>query len=292
VNLKGQTVEAARRVIRDALEASRIETPDLDARILLGETLALDLTGLISAHDRKLDEREAATLESYVQRRSRGEPVARIVGRKEFWGLSFALSGATLVPRPDTETIVEATLDALKKDNRLQDELRLADLGTGSGAILLALLSELPHATGVGTDINPDALVTARDNAERLGLAARAAFSHGDYASALTGPFDVIVSNPPYIRSQDIPGLPVDVRGYDPHLALDGGTDGLDAYRAIAPQSRRLLKPNGLLIVEIGQGQDRDLPQIMASAGLLFDGLARADLNGVNRVLTARNPLF
>jgi len=292
VILTGLTVEQARRTVSAALSAARIETPDLDARILLGKTLGLDLTGLISAHQRTLNDDEAALLADFTARRIGGEPVARILGHKEFWGLSFALSPATLVPRPDTETLVEAALRLLKSDNRLDDHLRIADLGTGTGAILLALLSEFPHAEGIGTDINPEALATARWNAQNLGLGERSRFIESDYAAALQGPFDLIVSNPPYIASDEIAGLALEVREHDPYLALNGGADGLDAYRAIAPQARRLLKTNGVLMVEIGQNQGPDVARIMAAAGLDSDGTEIADINGIGRVLTARNPLF
>ncbi|MBY0382153.1 MAG: peptide chain release factor N(5)-glutamine methyltransferase [Xanthobacteraceae bacterium] len=290
MTLTGHTVEQARRAVSAELNAANIETPDLDARTLLGGILKLDLTGLMTAYERELNDGEAAELANVVQRRISGEPVARILGCKEFWGLPLALSPATLVPRPDTETAVEAALTALKRNNRSDDRLRIADLGTGTGAILLALLSELPNAEGIGTDINPDALATAQRNAQSLGLGARAAFVQSDYAAALDGPFDLIISNPPYIASGDIDGLALEVRAHDPHVALDGGVDGLDAYRAIVPQARQLLKANGILVVEIGQGQEVDVARIMAAAGLESDGLAIPDINGIGRVLTARNP--
>jgi len=289
VTLTGLTVEKARRAVSGELNAANIETPDLDARILLCGILKLDLTGFMTAYERKLNDGEAAELASFVQRRKSGEPVARILGCKEFWGLSLALSPATLVPRPDTETAVEAALAALKRDNRSNDRLRIADLGTGTGAILLALLSELPNAEGIGTDINPEALATAQRNAQSLGLGARTAFVHSDYATALDGPFDLIISNPPYIASGDIDGLALEVRAHDPRVALDGGVDGLDAYRAIVPQARQLLRADGILVVEIGQGQGPDVARIMAAEGLESDGLAITDINGIGRVLTARN---
>jgi len=290
--LRGLTVEQARRAVSAEFDKAAIETPDLDARILVGEVLKLDLTGLIVSHDRTLDDREAACLEGFMRRRLSGEPVARILGRKEFWGLPLAVSRETLVPRPDTETVVEAALEALRHDNRIKDCLRIADLGTGTGAILLALLSELPHAEGIGTDINPAVLITAGLNAESLGLGARAVFVESDYAAALEGPFDLIVSNPPYIAAGDIEGLAIEVRTHDPHIALNGGADGLDAYRAIIPQARRLLRGGGILVVEIGQNQGPEVARIMAENGLVFDGTTKADMNGVERALTAINPLF
>ena len=292
MSTEGRSLDEARRDIRARLEAAGIESPELDARLLLGEVLHLDLTGLIAGAARTLNANEAATLESFVQRRIAGEPVARILGHKEFWGLPLALSPGTLVPRPDTETIVEAALSLLKEDGRINDRLRIADIGTGSGAILLALLSELPNAQGLGTDINPDALRTAAGNAAALGLNERARFIQCDYASALEGPFDLIVSNPPYIPSRDIDGLAIEVREHDPRLALDGGADGLDAYRVIVPAAFELLAPGSVVVVEVGQGQAKDVARLMAEKGLDSGLPAKADLNGIQRAVMARKPLF
>ena len=214
--------------------------------------------------------------------------MARIIGAKEFWGLPLRLSPATLVPRPDTETVVEAALEILRAESRCDAPLRIADLGTGSGAILLALLSELPNAFGVGTDISVPALRTARDNARQLGFSARAAFVACDYAAALSGPFDLMVSNPPYIRSAQIASLDAEVRDHDPHRALDGGLDGLDAYRLIAPEATRLLAPGGALVMEVGHGQSGDVQGLMTAAGLAPAGPPKPDLAGIRRAVTGR----
>ena len=284
----GQTVEAARRALASRFREQAIDSAELDARLLAGAALGLDLTGLMTATTRTITPHESARLENFTQRRLAGEPVARILGVKEFWGLSLQLSPATLVPRPDTETVVELALEICCDERSTQP--RIADIGTGSGAILLALLSELPEATGVGTDISPMALCTARDNAAHLGLAPRAAFIVCNYAAALSGPFDLIVSNPPYIRSADIPGLDREVREYDPHGALDGGIDGLDAYRAIIPEAARLLAPGGTLIVEAGSGQSGAIAELMSASGLTSQQPPKADLTGIPRAVSGRIP--
>jgi release factor glutamine methyltransferase len=287
-SLAGQTVEAARRALTARFKAASIDCAELDARTLVGAVLGLDLTGLISAAGRLLNPNESIRLDEFARRRLGGEPVARILGAREFWGLPLTLSAATLVPRPDTETVVELALEVLRANPAPDRRLRIADLGTGSGAILLALLSELPGAVGLGTDISVAALETARSNAVHLGLADRAVFIACDYASALSGPFDLIVSNPPYIRSADIAGLATEVRNFDPPRALDGGRDGLDAYRALIPQAARLLAPHGALVVEVGQGQHGDVGALMAAAGLAPEGDAKADLAGIRRAVAGR----
>lgn len=284
----GQTVEAVRRSLTARFRQHGIEAAELDARLLAGDVLRLDLTGMITAAARPITSDEALRLEEAASRRLAGEPVARIVGHKEFWGLPFALSAATLVPRPDTETVVELALEMLRATPRSNHPLRIVDIGTGSGAILLALLSELPEAYGVGTDISTAALSTAKSNAARLGLSGRASFVACDYAAALRGAFDLIVSNPPYICSADIEGLASEVRDHDPHRALDGGPDGLGAYRAIVAQTSRLLSANGVLVVEVGQGQSAQIEHLMTAAGLTHERPAKADLAGVPRAVGAR----
>jgi release factor glutamine methyltransferase len=247
--------------------------------------LGLDLTGLITAAKRTLTADESDRLESLARRRLAGEPVARLLGHNEFWGLSLQLSPATLVPRADTETVVELALDMLRASGAPDRRLRVADLGTGSGAILLALLSELPQARGIGTDISADALQTAETNAARAGLADRASFISCDYASGLSGAFDLIVSNPPYIRSAEIAGLAAEVREHDPLAALDGGPDGLDAYRALIPQAACLLAPRAALVVEAGLAQSADIEALMKAAGLTCGRPPKADLAGIRRAV-------
>jgi release factor glutamine methyltransferase len=287
-SLAGQTVEAARRTLTARFRSHGIDSAALDVRILVGAVLGLDLTGLIAAANRLLTSDEASRLEDFARRRLAGEPVARILGFKEFWGLPLKLSAATLVPRPDTETVVELALEVLHAAPRPDHRVRIADIGTGSGAILLALLSELRDADGIGTDISAAALRTASANASALGLGDRAGFVACDYAAALADAFDLIVSNPPYIRSAEIANLATEVREHDPYRALDGGADGLDAYRTLIPQAAQLLSRQGALIVEVGHGQSGEVEGLMTAAGLILERPAKADLSGIRRAVAGR----
>jgi release factor glutamine methyltransferase len=280
------TIAEARRSLIAQLRAGGVDSPELDARILIGHALGLDHAALAAAPARRLGAAEESAIAALAQRRLAHEPVARIVGVKEFWSLNLAVSAATLVPRPETETVVEAALAAVAARRPRARALCIADLGTGSGAILLALLSELPEAFGVGTDLDPAALALARGNARRLGLR-RAAYVACDMAAALRGPFDLIVSNPPYIASGDIATLPPEVRLFDPRRALDGGRDGLDCYRAIAAVAPALLAPDGALVVELGASQAEPAAALFAAAGLA-PAPPRADLNDVPRALVMR----
>ena len=281
-----RTVAEARRALAATLHAGGLDTPDLDARILLGHALGLDHAALAAAATRRLGVDEENAVAALANRRLAGEPVARILGYKEFWSLPLRVDAATLLPRPETETVVEAVLAAIDADGPRSRNLRIADLGTGSGALILALLSELPNAFGVGTDASTKALAVARDNARRLAQI-RARFIACDVAAALRGPFDAIVSNPPYIASGDIAMVAPDVRDFDPHLALDGGTDGLDCYRAIAAAAPALLAPGGVLVVELGIGQAEPVAQLFAAAGLA-PSPPHPDLSGTPRALVAR----
>lgn len=281
------TIAEALRQGTARLHGAGIETPALDARLLLGAATGLCAAAMLSEGRRMLSDREVVDFHACLDRRLGGEPVARILGRREFWSLDLLLSEHTLVPRPETETVVEATLAALRAGRPAP---RVLDLGTGSGAILLAILAELPTATGVGVDLAVEALFTARGNARRLGLDGRAAFLCGDFADALAGRFDAVVSNPPYIPSADIPGLACEVRAFDPAMALDGGADGLDAYRRIAAVLPALLLPGGVAVLELGHGQEADAAAIMTAAGVPPTRPARRDLAGTPRALVVARP--
>lgn len=263
---------------------AKVDTPELDARVLMKEALKLTDAELIAARDTTASPEGEALFGNLICRRAAGEPVARILGYREFWGLRFDLGLDTLVPRPDTETVVEA---ALASFGRAGTE-RVLDLGTGTGCLLLAILSEMPGASGVGVDVAPKAVEIARHNAERLGLADRAVFLVSDWDSGVEGRFDLIVSNPPYIPSGDIAELPQEVRLHDPVRALDGGKDGLAAYRILAELAGRRLRPSGVMVVELGIGQEEPVAELMRAAGLSVDGAARPDLSGIPRALVVR----
>lgn len=230
------TVGEALAQARRRLSAAAVETPGLDARLLVSEATGLPLPALLADGARPLSPEAAHRLDAYLERRAAGEPVGRIRGRRAFWTLDLALSPATLEPRPDTEVLVAAVLDHLAAEGRRDAPIAIADLGTGSGAILLALLSECPNAVGIGVDLSEEALRTARRNAAVHGLDGRAVFARGDFAAAISERVDVVVSNPPYVSRAELDRLEPGVRDHDPALALDGGADGLAAYRAILRQ--------------------------------------------------------
>jgi release factor glutamine methyltransferase len=285
--LAGASIDAARRWLARRFHAHGLEAPALDARILVGHALGLDHTALAAQAKRVLTPEEAGAIAELSARRLAREPIARIRGEKEFWGLPFKVNPETLLPRPETETVVEAALAALDRDHRKSRALRIVDLGTGSGALLLALLCELPRACGIGTDISAAALHCARDNAVALGLSARASFVACDYGAAVGATAHLLVSNPPYVTRADIAALQAEVRDFDPRRALDGGPDGLDGYRAIASDARRLLAPKGILVVELGQGQLAAVTAIFAASGL-EPAAPRYDLSGIPRALIMR----
>jgi release factor glutamine methyltransferase len=284
--LGGALAEGAARLAAAGVEGAR-----RDARLLLAEAAGLSPGTVAGWPERRLAAPALATFRSHIARRAAREPVARILGRREFWSLSFALSPATLDPRPDSETLVEALLARVPDRRR---PLALLDLGTGTGCLLLALLSELPCAWGLGVDRSSEAAGLARRNAYALDLQARAAFLVGDWAAALSpagaaGGFDLIVSNPPYLARDELAGLDPEVARYDPRAALEGGVDGLDAYRALAAELPRLLRPGGWAAVEIGAGQAGSAAAVLAAGGLASPGLL-TDLAGRPRGLLFHAP--
>lgn len=277
------TLGAMRRLAAKRLAtAPSVDTPALDARILIAHIVGLAPQALVLADERPLAACECAAIEGLLARRAAGEPVARILGEREFWGLSFALSAETLVPRPDTETVVEAVLAHIERIGARKRALRIVDIGTGSGAILVALLHELPHAYGLGIDLEPGAARMARANADRLGVLSRGLFVGGSYADCV-GAADILVSNPPYIESATIDTLPIEVREHDPRLALDGGSDGLVAYRTIIGDLRRVLASDGAAFFEIGATQGAAVMHLAIEAG--FAAARHRDLAGHDRVI-------
>lgn len=281
-------VQTAGAVIAAATErlkrADVAETPRLDVLLLLEQASGIDANCLRLDPAVPLAPVIVTAFEALLLRRLAHEPISKIVGFREFWSLSFRTSADVLDPRPDSETLVEAVLAAVADKSA---SLRLVDFGTGSGCLLLSLLHELPNATGLGVDLSPAALAVARENAARLGLAARAAFRESDWGQGLADPFDILISNPPYIESAVVPTLEPEVTRYDPALALDGGPDGLDAYRRLAPDLARLAAPGAVVALEVGQGQDAAVSGLLAAAG--FTGLSvRADLGGIRRVVVGR----
>jgi release factor glutamine methyltransferase len=272
--------EALARAAQRLGEAG-IERPQAEARILLEAASGRGRGQIIAFPEYGLTPAQCDLFEAQVSRRVAREPISRILGSREFWSLRFAVGPATLDPRPDSETLVSAVLDRIPDKSA---EISLVDLGTGTGCLLLALLSELPRAKGLGIDISPEAREGAVANAAALGLGARAEFRVGDWLRGISAQFDVILSNPPYIESTAIAALAPEVAQYDPRAALDGGADGLSAYRSLIPQAVARLKPDGLLALEIGEGQGSAVRAVAAHAGLTDLGSAE-DLAGIERCL-------
>ncbi len=266
------------------LSSAGVDEPRRHARRLLGGLLDLSAAELLSNSRRGLEPHQADRLRRALGRMIEGEPLSRVLGRREFWGLNFALSEDTLDPRPESETLVEAVLARITDRTA---RLSFLDLGTGTGCLLLALLTEFPAAIGFGCDISTGAILTARRNAGVLGLADRALFFVGDWGSAVTGQFEAIVANPPYIGAKELAALPAQVRCYDPRRALDGGEDGLDSYRVIASDLPGLLAPGGISTVEIGIGQAGAATAIFAARGFNIDGI-EGDLAGIERCVVLR----
>lgn len=258
-----------------------IEAPQREARLLLAHVLEMPAAELALIGDRPVSLAEAGQFADAVERRAGHEPFAYITGRRDFWTLELEVTPATLIPRPDTETLVEM---ALKIVGHASAPVRILDLGTGTGAILLALLSELPRAEGVGVDVSDGALEVAKRNALRAGLGDRARFSRSSWWSHAGSDYDLIVSNPPYIPSRDVDGLDADVRDFEPRLALDGGPDGLGAYRAILSVAAQRLTSHGAVLFEVGVGQAGDVADMMRKSGLPYTAIRR-DFGGIERVV-------
>lgn len=258
----GMTVRDAQAALGRALGEAGIEDPQRDARLLVAAALGATAEDLIRNPARRFDAAEAERLSSFAERRLAREPVSRILGVRGFYGREFRITLGTLDPRPCTETVVEAALEVLEEAGLRESPIRILDVGTGSGALLVTLLAELPLAVGVGTDVSDDALRAAQENAVRLGVASRASFLNRRDLNDIPGPFDVLVSNPPYIPSRDIPGLAPEVRVYDPEGALDGGADGLAIYRALARDLVRVV-PRGWALLEVGAGQAADVETLL-----------------------------
>lgn len=268
-------LQAALADIAARLADAGITDARREARILLAAALGIDTTSL-----QLIDQIDPARYQAHLQRRAAREPMAFITGRREFWGLEFEVSPATLIPRPDSETLIQAALAECPAPSRI------LDLGTGTGCLLLALLSERPGAFGVGVDVAPAAAHLAARNAQRLGLSTRAGFIAGDWAAPLRGPFDLILSNPPYITQADMDDLMPEVAGFEPARALDGGPDGLDAYRAILQALPSLFGPGAVAVLEIGAGQAPDLADLAGFYG--FSAMFQADLAGIERAAILR----
>lgn len=282
----GQILAAYLQKLRSRLEAAGVENPGLDARLLVQHVLGFSPEDMISARDLTLSESQIQEIDSLIGRRIAREPVSRILGAREFWGMTFFLSKETLDPRPDSETLIETAAEIL--GDRKNETLRFLDLGTGTGCLLLSLLSEFPAATGTGIDISRDAAYTAEKNAKNLGFENRAEFlsaSWNDFPQEKK--YDLVVSNPPYIPDDEVSRLAPEVSRFDPHCALAGGSDGLDCYRRIAVLAPGFLVSGGGLILETGWNQAGDVSEILRLAGFR-DMQIRKDLSGHNRCVFAR----
>ena len=272
--------------VRKRLEAAGVDTPVLDARLLLEAGAGVSRLEIVTDPRREMSDAQVDAVNTLTKRREAREPVSHIVGHKHFWTLNLDVNADVLTPRPETEFVVEAGLQATLPADAPH---RILDLGAGSGAIILALLQDRPNATGVAIDISERALEVVRKNAEKLGVADRLEIRQNDWAKDLDERFDVVVSNPPYIRSGDIEGLAPEVSRYEPHLALDGGEDGFVAYRIIASALPRLLKPGGTFAFEVGHGQAEGVKALVEAQGLIADE-PRRDLAGIPRVVVGRAP--
>ena len=265
------------------LSNAQIDKPYLEARILLTHAADIEESRITGHPEVELDCYSISKLKKIAERRKHGEPIAYIVGEKEFWSLNFSVTKETLIPRPDSEILIEAVLNMI---SNYTDSLSILDLGTGSGCLLLALLTELPNANGIGIDISSEACMVAKKNSENLGLSERAKFRQGNWMDNIQDKFDIIITNPPYIANSQIKYLTNEVRFFEPHLALSGGPDGLSAYRLIIKDSTSHLKPDGILAAEIGINQRRDISDIFIENGLKIVKVQR-DYSNIERCILA-----
>jgi len=271
---------------RDRLKAAGVDGPVIDARLLVEAAAEASRADIIADPQRVLTDEQTARLEDYVSRREGREPVSHILGRRGFWKIMLRVTPDVLTPRPDTETLVELVLRDLPENKPFS----LLDLGVGSGTILLSILAERPAGKGLGVDVSEEALAVARDNAASLGLTRQVALLRGDWTAGLgDSSFDIVVSNPPYIRSAEIAALQPEVRDHEPRLALDGGPDGLDAYRLLAPEMLRVVKPGGRFLVEIGHDQSAAVEALFRDAGGVSVATAK-DLANRDRVVHGLKP--
>lgn len=281
-----RTVDRLLAAALPRLKYACIETPRLDAILLMAAASGWSADRVRMSPDVSVTPETAAAFEALLLRRLEYEPMAQILGIREFWSLEFRVTRDVLDPRPDSETLVACVLAAIADRGA---PLRLVDFGTGSGCLLLSLLHELPNATGLGADISAAAVAIAQENAGRLGLADRTSFRVASWGQGLDGAFDILVGNPPYIESEVVPGLATEVTAYEPLVALDGGADGLTAYRLLIPDLARLAAPGAIAALEVGQGQDEAVAGMLAAAG--FGSVAtESDLGGIARVVLARKP--
>jgi release factor glutamine methyltransferase len=281
----GATVADVVRSASLTLRSARVECAERDARILVARAAGLSSLEILKDPDRVLSTAAAELALQFLGRRLSGEPVSRILGEREFYGRPFKVTPATLDPRPDTETVINAVLEMAHADGGPNRPLRILDVGTGTGCIGLTLLAELPNAQALLTDISQPALDVARENAERLGVGARANLQLAKSLDGVNGVFDVVVSNPPYIPTSEIGSLQLEVRDHDPHRALDGGADGLDVYREIIGGLGAVL-PKGRIFFEVGAGQAMDVAAYLQAARL-GDLRFWSDLGGHVRCVAA-----
>jgi release factor glutamine methyltransferase len=285
------TVAAVMRELAAQLASAGIEEAGGDVRRLAAGALGVSSADILKAPERVLTTAQVQLLRGYAERRRRREPVSRILGERDFYGRTFAISPATLDPRPDSETVLAATLEVVREEGWLSQPLRILDVGTGSGCLLLTLLCELPQATGLGTDISTAALAVASCNARRLGLEERVSWQQADGLENIAGAFHVLVSNPPYVRTADIAALQPEVRSFEPVAALDGGPDGLAVYRALLPRVAHVVAPGGWVVLEVGHDQADRVVALLTSENTGMDGArirVRRDVAGKRRCVAAR----